>query len=404
MTERARFQLFDALPPAIEDALRESIRRFGVLVPVTVDQDGAMLDGHHRARIATDLGVPYDRLVHHCADDDERREIARTLNSDRRQLTSEQRQSVVVALAEAGHSNRAIAGALGVGETTVRRDLSTAPDGAVRPERTVGKDGKSRPARRAPRVLARNDREQERAQQALAIAADVAPGRTLDIKRIERIARDHAPAEGTPERVAMPPTCDIRLGDFREVLADVPDGSVDLILTDPPYPSEFLPLWSGLGELAARVLRPGGLLAAMSGRTHLPDVMARLGEHLPYRWTMAYLMPGRASVVHARAVSTQWKPILVYGSSETVRFHDVVSSDEGDKSHHDWGQSESGMRALVAALAEPGAVVLDPFMGAGTTGVAAIRDGYCSRFIGVDIDGLAVGKAERRLAPLVLVA
>lgn len=404
MTDRGRFQLFDALPAPIEDALRESIRRFGVLVPVTVDQDGAMLDGHHRARIATDLRVPFDRIVHVCADDDERREIARTLNSDRRQLTADQRQQVVVALTEAGHAPAAIAGALGVSDDTVRRDVqrATTAGAVVVPERLVGRDGKSRPARR-PRVLVRNDREQERAQTALALAGDAAPDRTLDLKRIERIARDNAPKDA-PERVALPPTCDLRLGDFREVLADVPDGSVDLILTDPPYPAEYLPLWSGLGELAARVLRHGGLLAAMSGQTHLPDVMARLGEHLPYRWTMAYLMPGKASVVHARAVSTQWKPILVYGSSDGVRFHDVVSSDEGDKSHHDWGQSESGMHALVRALAEPGAVVLDPFMGAGTTGVAAIRDGYCSRFIGVDIDGLAVGKAERRLAPLVLVA
>lgn len=400
MSDRGRFQLFDALPAPIEDALRESIRRFGVLVPITVDQNGTMLDGHHRARIADDLGVQYDRMVHVCADDDERREIARTLNSDRRQLTSEQRQAVVVALAEAGHSNRAIAGALGVDDRTVRRDLSTAAHAAV-PERTVGLDGKSRPSRRAPRVLVRNDREQERAQTALAIAADVAPGKTLDIKRIERIARDHAPATVAPDRVVLPSTCDIRLGDFREVLADIPDGSVDLILTDPPYPAEFLPLWSGLGELAARVLRPGGLLAAMSGQTHLPDVMARLGEHMAYRWTMAYLMPGQASVVHARAVSTQWKPVLVYGGADR-RLHDVVSSEAGDKSHHDWGQSESGMQALVEALADPGQTVLDPFMGAGTTGLAALRHD-CS-FIGVDIDGLAVGKAERRLAPLVLVA
>jgi len=30
-------QLFDALPAHIEDALRASIRRFGVLVPVVID-------------------------------------------------------------------------------------------------------------------------------------------------------------------------------------------------------------------------------------------------------------------------------------------------------------------------------------------------------------------------------
>jgi hypothetical protein len=88
---------------------------------------------------------------------------------------------------------------------------------------------------------------------------------------------------------------DLRLGDFRDVLADVPDNSIDLVLTDPPYAAEFLPLWSDLGAFASRVLKPTGLLLAMVGAMYLPEVTQRLGEHLPepetspvaarpYRW------------------------------------------------------------------------------------------------------------------------
>ena len=41
MSENAAlFQLFDALDPATEAALRASISRWGVIVPVIVDQDG----------------------------------------------------------------------------------------------------------------------------------------------------------------------------------------------------------------------------------------------------------------------------------------------------------------------------------------------------------------------------
>ena len=122
----APYQLFDALPAHIEDALRASIQRFGVLVPVTVDQHGAMLDGHHRARIADELEVKYDRLVRHCDDDDERREIARTLNADRRQLDEDQRRAVAVDLRKQGHSYRAIGGALGVSHTQARQDVEAA--------------------------------------------------------------------------------------------------------------------------------------------------------------------------------------------------------------------------------------------------------------------------------------
>lgn len=188
---------------------------------------------------------------------------------------------------------------------------------------------------------------------------------------------------------------DIREGDFRKVLADLPDGSIDLILTDPPYPAEFLPLWSDLAIHAKRLLAPTGLLAAMSGQLHLPEVYQRLGEHLPYRWTMAYLMAGAANIVHTRRVSTMWKPVLVYGSTDR-RLHDVARSDAGDKQYHGWGQSESGFAELLRLLADPGQTVLDPFLGGGTTGVVAAA--YGCHFIGCDIDGDAVAVAVKRLA------
>src|ERR1035437_1089184 len=44
------------------------------------------------------------------------------------------------------------------------------------------------------------------------------------------------------EIIGLPPNIDLRYGDFKTVLADIPDDSLDLILTDPPYPKEFLPL------------------------------------------------------------------------------------------------------------------------------------------------------------------
>ena len=42
-------------------------------------------------------------------------------------------------------------------------------------------------------------------------------------------------------------------GDARELAKAIPDESVDLIFTDPPYPREFLPLYGWLAETAARV-------------------------------------------------------------------------------------------------------------------------------------------------------
>ena len=141
-------QLYPALDDATEAALRASVERFGVLVPVVVDQHGELLDGHHRSRIAGELGVEFETVVRQVADEVEAREIARTLNEDRRMLTRKQRLPVVRALKEEGHSNVAIGKALGVTEGTVRLDLKT--DEVRRstnlPAEVTGLDGKTYPA------------------------------------------------------------------------------------------------------------------------------------------------------------------------------------------------------------------------------------------------------------------
>lgn len=140
-------QPFPALDGATEAALRASIARFGVLVPVVHDQHGRTLDGHHRSRIADDLGVEYRIDVRHVADEDEAHEIALTLNTDRRHLRPDQRRPIVAALREEGHSFRAIGGALGISQTQAKKDAdATLGVNGFTPERVEGQDGKSYPA------------------------------------------------------------------------------------------------------------------------------------------------------------------------------------------------------------------------------------------------------------------
>jgi 16S rRNA G966 N2-methylase RsmD len=232
----------------------------------------------------------------------------------------------------------------------------------------------------------------------MATAKEVRPSRAA---RKARGARAERERQAKAKVAVPPPSCDLRLGDFREVLADIPAGSVDVVLTDPPYPAEFLPLWDDLGAFAARVLRPGGLLVAMSGQLHLPAVMALLGDHLPYRWVIAYMTPGQGPAIHARNIENHWKPVLVYGGTERW-LHDVVRSDAPDKVHHDWGQSESGMAELLRLVADPGQVICDPFTGGGTTGAVALAYG-CS-FIGAEIDQTAYETALVRYSDKVATA
>lgn len=150
------FQLFDVLDPATEAALRASIKRWGVIVPVVVDQHGQVIDGHHRKRIADELGVPCPEQVREVENDEEARQLAVTLNTDRRHLAPEQRRQVVADLRQQGHSLRAIAGALGSSLRTIQRDLAGVSGDT--PAEIRGRDGKTYPATRpAPKPEPEDD-------------------------------------------------------------------------------------------------------------------------------------------------------------------------------------------------------------------------------------------------------
>jgi site-specific DNA-methyltransferase (adenine-specific) len=168
----------------------------------------------------------------------------------------------------------------------------------------------------------------------------------------------------------------------------------DAVITDPPYPAEFLPLYE---ELAKHCAKAGvKVVAAMAGQSYLPHIYDAMSKHLKYRWTLAYMTPGGQAVQQWQAkVNTFWKPVLLFGESEEW-FGDVATSrpNDNDKRFHGWGQSESGMLDLVDRLTKPGQLVCDPFVGGGTTAVACLALGR--RFVGCDIDADHVANAEAR--------
>ncbi len=184
-------------------------------------------------------------------------------------------------------------------------------------------------------------------------------------------------------------------GDFRDLMASL---TADVIITDPPYAKEYLPLFEDLSKLAAQVVKPGGLVVVMCGQSYLPKIHYQLEKHLQYLWEAAYETPGGQSAqLWQRRVNTFWKPLLIYcnGDYDGKWFGDVVKSEVKDKRFHEWGQSESGMADIVDRWSEVGDMVLDPFCGAGTTGVVAIQKGR--RFIGIDNDKTVIDVARGRL-------
>jgi ParB-like chromosome segregation protein Spo0J len=95
------YQLFSPLSPEEYDALRADITARGILVPIEYDQDGNLLDGHHRAQIAAELGIDFPRLVRNFATEAERRHHVISLNLYRRHLGTAERAGLVAELREA---------------------------------------------------------------------------------------------------------------------------------------------------------------------------------------------------------------------------------------------------------------------------------------------------------------
>lgn len=213
---------------------------------------------------------------------------------------------------------------------------------------------------------------------------------------VKKAAAKQTKAKREASRTAEPLAdgMDLRYGDAREVLTDLPPASVHLVLTDPPYGDEAAPLYSWLAEWSARVLVPGGSLVCYTGQSRLDRDMRLLGEHLRYWWTLA-MLHHQSQRLPGKFVVAEWKPVLWF-----VKEHrrgrslvtDVLRSPARDKSAHAWAQGEAGVPHLLEHLTDPGELVADPFAGSGRWG--RIATGMGRRWIGADVeqggDGTAV--------------
>jgi ParB-like chromosome segregation protein Spo0J len=408
---RPLWQVLPALSEGEFAELKADIAQRGIAVPVVVDADsGLIVDGQHRVRAWEELRsegrrLPdYPRDVRRFTSDAERLSFSVAANLFRRHLSRAQRAEVVAELRERGWSLRRVSDVLGVHHETVRRDLEIVADATI-PERVERQGGGTYPGRRprtVPSIVVRSARDERRAREALAALGDEAPG--TDLRRAEEKARLAALARrraGEVPVVSEGPGWEIRTGDFRQVLADIPDQSVDAIVTDPPYNVEGMPLYSDLSAFAARVLKRGRLCVAYCGKMALPEHFERLGEHLEYVWTGAIFLPGRHTVFRRRMIFGRWRPVAFFSAGpyevRTTLVDALWSEGNGEKSSEDlpWQQAVQPFERLVEMATKPGELVIEPFLGSGTTGLACARLGR--RFLGADIDPGAISLASERI-------
>ena len=385
-TRRPDFQVLPALDDDARAALRADIEAHGIQVPIVRTRDGRIVDGHNRAQIAEELGIECPAVVVDVGDD-EATEMALRLNILRRHMGP-------VAWAEAF---RRLAEVRGVAERIGR---------AGRPGGNADTlSALSRELGVEPRTARRRLRLAEKLAEHPDLAAKVDRGE-IDARRAEELVRrenfDRRRAEAPPPPVvALGSGIEVRCGDFRDVLAEIPDGSVDAVVSDPPYDTPGVPLYSDLSEFAARVLKPGRLLVAYCGKVDLPEQLGRLGEHLEYVWTGAVFLPGRHTELRSRMVRGRWRPVAIFSAGKYRPRHWIIdaftSEGNGAKgpTDHRWQQSVGPFVRWVEQVTEADELVVDPFCGSGTTGLACQATGR--RFLGCDIDPASVSLTIERL-------
>lgn len=406
---------YQFLPPLSEEeyeALKADIANRGVLVPIEYDEQGNILDGHHRVRACQELGIKeWPSVIRLNMSENEKKEHVLLLNLNRRQITKEQKKQIALNLRKEDQeywTQERLARVLGVSQPTIANWLSELGDpkkeeiarkkeealklreagltqqevaeriGMTRqviskwekmPAMNIKNDirciPKSSVTPKKPYVIV--DRPQDVKQVVDAtkvISPDRLPQKRLEFKRLTRIVREEQAKQKAKElQNTHQPNNLIIIKNCKFQDLDIEPNSVDLIFTDPPYTKEFLPQWEELAYFASRVLRSGKLMIAYCGTLWLPEVFRMLMSHLEYVWLGAIVLPGFHSQIYPKHIRQSVKPLLFFSKGEYKPgpwFSDSAYSESRSKDHHDWEQSLGPALYYIETLTKPGDLVVDP--------------------------------------------
>ena len=397
-------------------SLLDSVKEVGIQVPILLTTDKLIVDGVHRRKAAQELDIPCPHR--YLEEGDDPWKIGLELNLARRHLNESQRAMVAHRLSA---------------ESTVGRRWKVPGQ-----EMTQSEAGKlmrisEKMVRQARRVVEDGVDELALAidsgQVAVSDAASIVDKpkdiqllawkkvRGGEVKTLSQAARKvtyQQLVELTIKKGKNAKPSDkwkIHHCDVEELINHVKPGTVDLIVTDPPYNQRSFPAFSKLARFAEQALKDGGSLLVMTGHMYLQEYLNRLNstDDLNFHWTLSYsIMDGSTRLPAARVVSS-WRPIiwLVKGKYKGKTINDRIEArmepeEAGATAYHEWGSSIGGSKALLHQfLADDdspygGGVVCDPMVGGGAFAIAAQELG-CGEFLGGDADEKAVLITKGRL-------
>jgi len=197
---------------------------------------------------------------------------------------------------------------------------------------------------------------------------------------------------------------DIKLicGDSGEVLPRLSCDSVDLVFTDPPYPRKFKHTFQYLAEYCPKLMAKGASLVTITPHYLLEEVMDMFRGKLKYRWILDMDQESGKHARMAMGIEVLWKPMLWYVKDSYpsgrgfLRDKVSINGKAGqEKKNHKWEQDLEWCMYYIQRLCPPGGLVLDPYVGSGTTAIACKLLGL--NFIGIDNDKNAIETTIKRL-------
>ena len=218
----------------------------------------------------------------------------------------------------------------------------------------------------------------------------------------------------------------VHVGDCLEFMRQLPDGCVDAVVTDPPYgfaayPTDRVPPVATYEEF----FRVANLTAFFGYPELLVGLCARLGRN-PNEWVTWF--PVNKQMARGSGLPKSSEAIAIFGDTQDSRplmrrrsassIGKAITRSRGlnpdecrendvwcdaspgmgflyaDRLHPN-EKPESLMAKLILLCSAPGDLVLDPFLGSGTTGVVCERLG--TRWIGCEINPVYAAMAEKRI-------
>jgi len=220
----------------------------------------------------------------------------------------------------------------------------------------------------------------------------------------------------------MAPTYSVICGDCLDLLPSIPSGPGTAIITDPPYGISLVTNYrernrSGLAKCNDfrpivgdnRPFNPAPFLrfqtVVLFGANYFAQRLPASGAWIV--WDKVDGLPSKRDLGFNDNSDCELIWTNVGNTARIIRHRwmgAMKASERTERRVHPTQKPIELMRQIVRHYTKPGDTVIDPFMGSGTTGVAAMLEGR--NFIGIEIDSHYCDIARRRIesaqAPLTL--